>query len=81
VIGPAHTQSDFPTGTVVVRPTDDDAVWAVRLAPDTFELLPAAPAAPDAVIEGTATSLLLAFWGRDADYTATGDPALVAVFT
>jgi uncharacterized protein (TIGR03083 family) len=82
VIGPAHTKPDFPTGTVVVRPTDDrDAVWAVRTAPDTFEVLADVPASPDAVIEGTATALLLAFWGRAVDYTSTGDPALVAVLT
>ena len=81
VIGPAHTKPDFPTGTVVIRPTDDDRTWAVRMAPDTFEVLADAPAAPDALVEGTATALLLAFWGRDVAFTATGDPALVAVLT
>jgi uncharacterized protein (TIGR03083 family) len=81
VIGPAHTKPDFPTGTIVIRPTDDETIWAVRLAPETFELIEHAPSSPDAVIEGTTTALLLAFWGRDADYTMTGDPALAAVLT
>lgn len=81
VIGPAHTKPDFPTGTVVVRTTDDDAVWAVRLAPDAFEVLSDIPDAPDATVEGTATALLLALWGRTSDYTANGDRALIAVLT
>ncbi|MDX6197017.1 MAG: hypothetical protein QOJ79_168 [Actinomycetota bacterium] len=81
VIGPAHTKPDFPSGTVAIRPTDTDAAWAVRMAPDTFEVLTEVPAAPDAVLAGTATALLLALWGRDVDYTATGDAALIAVLT
>jgi uncharacterized protein (TIGR03083 family) len=81
VIGPAHTKPDFPTGTVVVRPTDDDAVWAAHIAPNEFTVLDDAPSSPDAVVEGTATSLLLALWGRDADISTTGDQALVDVLT
>jgi uncharacterized protein (TIGR03083 family) len=83
VMGPAEPSPDQPTGTAVVRTTDDDAVWAVRLAPEAFEVLAAPPASPDAVLEGTASELLLALWGRvpAGDLTTSGDQALIDYLT
>ncbi|MCW2570170.1 MAG: hypothetical protein JWO88_228 [Frankiales bacterium] len=85
VMGPSEPDSDWvrdlPTGTAVVRATDSEAEWAVRLAPGEFEVLASAPAEPAAVLEGTASSLLLALWGRASHITTTGDPAVVAALT
>lgn len=77
VVGPAHTKPDWPSGTVEVR--TPERRWAVRMAPDLFE--PAGPGTPDAVLEGTASDVLLAMWGRAVPYEATGDRALVRVLT
>ena len=62
-----------------MRATDADASWAVRLAPNEFEVLETAPETPDAVLEGTASALLLGLWGRlpASELTTSGDPALV----
>jgi hypothetical protein len=49
------------------------------MGPNLFDVLDASPAAPDAVLEGTATALLLALWGREATVTASGDEAVIAV--
>jgi uncharacterized protein (TIGR03083 family) len=80
VMGPVQPEPDLPTGTVVVRTTDEDAQWALRTAPEVFEVLDEPPASPDAVVEGTASGLLLALWGRvPADQlTISGDPAMVS---
>jgi uncharacterized protein (TIGR03083 family) len=79
VMGPVAPPPDQPTGTAVIRATDTDRQWAVRIGPQLFDLLEQTPAAPDAVLEGTATALLLALWGRDAAITTSGDPAILAV--
>jgi uncharacterized protein (TIGR03083 family) len=83
VMGPSEPEPDSPTGTAVVRATDAGTEWAVRLAPDVFEVLAASPASPDAVLEGTASALLLALYGRipASELTTTGDQALVAYLT
>lgn len=79
VMGPVAPGPEVPTGTAVVRTTDADAVWALTLAPGRFEVLTAPPDTPDAALEGTASALLLALWGRvEATALSTsGDPALV----
>ena len=81
VMGPAEARPDLPTGVLVVRTTDGDGAWTVRMAPDSFEVLPAVPDGPDALMEGTATALLLACWGRVplSDVTVSGDAALAEV--
>lgn len=68
------------TGTALLRATDTDRQWAVRLDPDELTLLAGPPPAPDATLQGTATALLLALWGRVplAELDATGDLALLA---
>jgi uncharacterized protein (TIGR03083 family) len=81
VMGPSEPDPDQPVGTAVVRATDADREWAIRMGPNLFEVLDASPAVPDAVLEGTATALLLALWGREATITASGDDAIVAVLT
>ena len=77
VMGPANPPPDQPSGIAVVRPTDADRVWVARMGPGAFELLDEPPGVPDAVLEGTATALLLALWGREADIDTTGDQALL----
>ena len=83
VMGPVEPAADLPSGTVVVRTTDDDASWAVRMAPGVFVVEKGDPGEPDAVVEGTASALLLALWGRVpvTALTTSGDPALVAALT
>ena len=77
----AEPPPDLPTGTVVVRATDAGRTWAVRMAAGTIDVLEAAPDKPDAALEGAASDLLLALWGRVSAPTlsATGDPLLIAV--
>ena len=79
VMGPADPSADAPTGTAIVRTTDDEAVWAVRLAPGVFEVLSEPPARPDASLEGPSSALLLALWGRVPvdELTIEGDRTLV----
>ncbi|MCU1674583.1 MAG: hypothetical protein JWN77_2696 [Frankiales bacterium] len=77
VMGPSEPGPDIPTGVAVVRATDAGRTWAVRLAPGVFEVVDAAPGTPDAALEGTASALLLALWGRADEVTASGDQALV----
>ncbi|MDT7573181.1 MAG: hypothetical protein QOE05_3355, partial [Actinomycetota bacterium] len=81
VMGPSEPDPDQPAGTAVVRATDAEREWAIRMGPGLFEVLDASPAAPDAVLEGTATALLLALWGREATITTSGDEAILAVLT
>src|SRR5205809_7673864 len=56
VMGPCDPAKDQPTGTTVLRTTDTDAVWSVRLAPQVFDVLTDAPDNPDAVLQGTASA-------------------------
>jgi len=83
VMGPAEPAADSPSGVVVVRPTDTDAAWAVRLEPAQFEVLSAVPADPDAVLAGTSAALLLGLWGRlpAQSLETSGDQALIAHLT
>ncbi|MBK5307587.1 MAG: maleylpyruvate isomerase family mycothiol-dependent enzyme [Frankiaceae bacterium] len=83
VMGPTDPEPDIPSGTAVVRATDADREWAIRLGPGSFDVRPAAPPAPDAVVEGTSSSLLLALWGRipASDLATTGDASLIAYLT
>lgn len=83
VMGPSEPEPDIPSGTVLVRATDTDAHWAVRLAPGRFENLPDVPPSPDAVVEGTASALLLALWGRvpATELETSGDASLIAYLT
>lgn len=81
VMGPAEASADLPTGTVVVRATDADAAWGVRMSPGRFEVLDELPAEPDAEVEGPAGSLLLVVWGRIPldEVVVRGDRALAEV--
>ena len=81
VMGPSDPPTDQPAGTAVVRATDAEREWAVRMGPGRFEVVDLGQGEPDAVLEGTATALLLALWGRGASITTSGDPAIVAVLT
>jgi len=83
VMGPSQPEEASPTGVAVVRATDADAAWAVRLAPSSFEVLTDIPAESDATLEGTSSALLLALWGRIpvTDLTVTGDRALADYLT
>jgi uncharacterized protein (TIGR03083 family) len=81
VMAPTGSAENTATGTAVIRATDDHAAWALRFAPGAIEVLPDVPDEADAVLEGTASALLLALWGRNADVSATGDPALIALLT
>ncbi|MCU1589318.1 MAG: hypothetical protein JWP11_574 [Frankiales bacterium] len=83
VMRPAEPDPDSPTGTAVVRTNDADTSWAVRLSPGSFEVLGTEPTDPAATMEGTATALLLALWGRLplSAVDTTGDPALLAYLT
>jgi hypothetical protein len=83
VMGPSEPEPDIPPGTVLVRTTDVEASWGLRLAPGSFDVLPVAPDDADAVVEGNATSLLLALWGRipASELTTSGDEELVAYLT
>jgi uncharacterized protein (TIGR03083 family) len=76
VMGPCGPEADIPTGTAVVRAHDADRSWAVRLAPHTFEVLAQVPETPDAALEGAASAVLLALWGRSDEVETSGDPAL-----
>jgi uncharacterized protein (TIGR03083 family) len=79
VMGPSQPPPDQPSGTAVLRATDADRAWSVRMGPSVFEVLTDEPAAPDAVLEGTATALLLALWGRSAAIETSGDEAVLGV--
>jgi uncharacterized protein (TIGR03083 family) len=81
VMGPTNGPDNTASGTAVIRPTDEDVAWAMRFAPGLIEVLPTVPDRADALLEGTASALLLALWGRDVDITATGDPAIVELLT
>lgn len=64
-------------GVVAIRLTDSEATWRLRLTPDAI-----APSSdpPDAVLEGTATAVLLWLWGRVplTSLSLDGDESLVA---
>jgi len=83
VMGPVDPEPDLPSGTLVVRATDDEAAWAVRMGPGAFEVLDRVPADADATLAGTASALLLGLWGRVPvdQLTVSGDRALVERLT
>ncbi len=65
------------TGVVHVRLTDGDARWTIALGKDSAVQT---EKTPDAVLEGTASEVFLALWGRVplASLSVEGDAALVA---
>ncbi len=79
-----HTPSDLqdePTdvrGVVQVRLTDSDRTWLLENLGD--DLVPATEKTPAAVLEGTATGVFLALWGRVplSSLTTEGDETQVA---
>ena len=64
-------------GVVAVRLTDSEATWTIRLAPTAIS--PSSDP-PDAVLEGTASAVLLGLWGRVplTSLSLDGDESLVA---
>jgi uncharacterized protein (TIGR03083 family) len=77
---------DGLAGTVRVTATDTGAVWYGALHPDGIDLHRGAPLAghpqqPDATLNGTASNLVLAMWGRDVAIETSGDARIVAVLT
>jgi uncharacterized protein (TIGR03083 family) len=65
-------------GTFKVEATDTGRVWGGRLHPDHVEPV-TDPRKPDATIRGTASDLVLAFWGRDVGVEATGDERITGL--
>ena len=74
-----HPQ-DGLRGTFRVEATDTRDVWHGTLHPDRADLTRNdAPA--DATIRGSASDLLLAFWGRDVRVETSGDERITALLT
>jgi uncharacterized protein (TIGR03083 family) len=67
------------TAAVVVRSTDTDRVWTVRVSRGDVEVHDADADAADARLEAPAGQLLRRLWGRPAEVTVTGDPAAEAL--
>lgn len=65
-------------GTFRVEATDTGRVWGGRLHPDHVEPV-SDPRRPDATITGTASDLVLAFWGRDVPVKASGDERITGL--
>lgn len=65
-------------GTFRVEATDTGQVWGGRLYPDHVEPV-TDPRTPDATITGTASDLVLAFWGRDVPVKASGDERITGL--
>ncbi len=67
------------SGIVHVRLTDSDASWTIAVSKDAF-VVPDTQQTPDAVLEGTASGVFLALWGRVplSSFEITGDETLVA---
>lgn len=72
----AHTPAEV-TGVVAVRLTDSATSWTVRLEPTSVRPV---TDMPDAVLEGTASEVLLVLWGRVplASLSLAGDETLLA---
>lgn len=81
VMAPTGSAENTVTGTAVIRATDDDAAWALRFAPGAIEVLPDVPDHADATLEGTASALLLAMWGRGVEVSTSGDPTILEALT
>jgi hypothetical protein len=67
------------TAAVVVRSTDTDRVWTVRVSRGDVEVHDADADAADARLQAPAGQLLRRLWGRPAGVTVTGDPAAEAL--
>ncbi len=67
----SRLRSDRPY-TVVIRPTDVDLAWTVRISADPPAAERAAADRPDATWTGTAAGLYLALWNRGAEIIADG---------
>ncbi|HWL37928.1 MAG TPA: maleylpyruvate isomerase family mycothiol-dependent enzyme [Frankiaceae bacterium] len=65
-------------GTFRVEATDIGTVWGGRLHPDHVERV-SDPRKADATIKGTASDLVLAFWGREVPIEATGDERITGL--
>jgi uncharacterized protein (TIGR03083 family) len=66
------------TAAVVVRSTDTDRVWAVRVHRGDVAVHDA-DADADSRLEAPADQLLRRLWGRPAEVTVTGDPTAEAL--
>lgn len=81
--GQLRTEGDEDPVTLLVRATDVDRAWALRLSVDPVVTTSGtrgqeeAGGIPDVVWEGTATGLYLALWNRGAEFTETGDRSFV----
>jgi uncharacterized protein (TIGR03083 family) len=69
-------------GAVLVRPTDVERAWTVRLAPGAPPVVLAVDPVPeefdpDVTVEGTADAVYRAVWGRPHEATITGDERLL----
>jgi uncharacterized protein (TIGR03083 family) len=66
------------TRTIAVNPTDSDAGWLVTAGPEGASTERARTDDADLVLRGSAASLYLLLWNRDADgVAATGDRELL----
>ena len=70
-----HEEPIETRGVVQVRLTDSDRVWTVECLGDD---LVSTQKTPDASVEGTASGVFLALWGRVPLPSPQGDDALVA---
>lgn len=59
--------------TVLVRPTDVDRSWTLQVSQDpVVTTVDDPPAAPDLLLEGTATGLYLGLWNRGTEIAESG---------
>lgn len=81
-VGLAEEPVDGLAGTFSVVSSDTPDAWYGRLRPDSIDVVRGVPASrPDATLEGPASDLLLALWGRPVAVTARGDARIVTLLT
>lgn len=68
-------------GTFRAEATDTGDVWAGTLRPDHAEVSGGDAGPADATVRGTASDLVLAFWGRGTPIETTGDPRITGLLT
>lgn len=60
--------------TILVRTTDTDSAWTVRVSEGPIVTTPGSTAQPDVVFSGTAGQLYLSLWNRGDEITTDGPP-------
>lgn len=76
----AEQPVDGLQGSFQVTATDTGDVWSGTLLPDSSEVTRHAfPGTPAATVEGTASDLFLALWGRPVPVRVTGDATITGL--